>query len=457
MFSAASVLTQHYPRAAACPASRLCLLSLPDLLCILALGMPAVAPAANPVAQARVWPAQDYTRVTLESAAPVQFQLLQLKNPDRLVLDLEDVAVSPALDELAGKIGAADPYVKAVRIGRFRPGVVRLVFDLKGEVKPEVFTLRPIAEYGHRLVLDIYPARAVDPLLALLEEKSQGVRPEFPATPAVKPVPGPVGNTDVTRQAAGEAAPKAGPRPGKPDSQRLIVIAIDAGHGGEDPGAKGRRGTHEKNVTLAIARRLKTMVDQEPNMRGLLTRDGDYFIRLDQRVAKARKVYADLFVSIHADAFIKPDARGSSVFALSESGATSSAAKWLAKKENDADLIGGVNLDVQDPYLKMTLADLSFTAQINDSLKLAKSVLNELGEINTLHKASVEQAGFAVLKAPDIPSILVESAFISNPDEEKKLKSEAYQEKMADAILSGIKRYFAQNPPLARSRIAVTP
>ncbi len=432
-------------------------LSLPVLLCFIALCVPAVAPAANQVAQLRVWPAQDYTRVTLESAAPIQYQLLQLKNPERLALDLEDVAVTPPIDELAGKIGAADPYIKTVRIGRFKPGVVRLVFDLKAEVRPEVFTLRPIAEYGHRLVLDIYPALAVDPLLALLEEKSQGVRPEIPAPQAVKPAPVPAGTADLTRETASEAAPKAGPRPGKPDSQRLIVIAIDAGHGGEDPGAKGRRGTHEKNVTLAIARRLKTRVDQEPNMRGLLTRDGDYFIRLDQRVAKARKVYADLFVSIHADAFIKPDARGSSVFALSESGATSSAAKWLAKKENDADLIGGVNLDVQDPYLKMTLADLSFTAQINDSLKLAKSVLIELGEINTLHKAFVEQAGFAVLKAPDIPSILVETAFISNPDEEKKLKNEAYQEKMADAILSGIKRYFAQNPPLARSRIAINP
>ncbi|MBI4189734.1 MAG: N-acetylmuramoyl-L-alanine amidase [Betaproteobacteria bacterium] len=406
--------------------------------------------AATQVTSARIWPAQDYTRVTLESAVPLQHQVLRLKNPERLVLDLENVAITPALDELAAKVGANDPYVQAVRIGRFKPGVVRLVFDLKAEAKPEVFMLRPIAEYGHRLVLDIYPAQAVDPLLALLE-KTQVMRPETPA---------PQAKDDKSADAAGvppETVSKPGTRPGKPDSQRLIVVAIDAGHGGEDPGAIGRRGTYEKNVTLAIARKLKTMIDQEPNMRAVLTRDGDYFIPLQMRVQKARRVHADLFVSIHADAFIRPDARGSSVFALSENGATSAAARWLAKKENEADLIGGVNLDVSDPYLKQTLLDLSQTATINDSLKVAKSVLSGLGEINALHKGSVEQAEFAVLKAPDIPSILVETAFISNPDEERKLKNDAYQDKMADAILAGIKRYFAQNPPLARSRIAANP
>jgi N-acetylmuramoyl-L-alanine amidase len=192
-------------------------------------------------------------------------------------------------------------------------------------------------------------------------------------------------------------------------------------------------------------------------MRAVLIRDGDYYIPLHMRVQKARRVNADLFVSVHADAFIKPHARGSSVFALSERGATSVAANWLAKRENEADLIGGVNLDVQDPYLKRTLLDLSQTATINDSLKLAKSVLTELGEINTLHKPHVEQAGFAVLKSPDIPSILVETAFISNPQEERRLRDPAYQNKMADAILSGIKRYFAKNPPLARDRLAQNP
>jgi len=429
------------------------------LFCLLAL--PNAALAATQVTSTRVWPAQDYTRITLESTTPIRHQLLQLKNPERLVLDLEDLAVSPSISELAGKIGANDPYVKSVRVGRFMPGVLRLVFDLKTDAKPEVFTLRPIAEYNHRLVLDIYPAHAVDPLLALLEKTQTMQLPAGAAPPATdggKPVEAPIAApAEVARATPAEIAPKAGPRRDRNDNQRLMLVAVDAGHGGEDPGAKGRRGTHEKVVTLAIARKLKAMIDQEPNMRAVLTRDGDYFIPLHGRVQKARRVSADLFVSIHADAFIRPDARGSSVFALSERGATSAAARWLAKKENEADLIGGVNLDVSDPYLKQTLLDLSQTATINDSLKLAKSVLGELGGINTLHKAAVEQAGFAVLKSPDIPSILVETAFISNPDEEKKLKDEAYQDKMATAILSGIKRYFAQNPPVARARVAVNP
>ena len=432
-------------------------------LCVLLVSLipSLVAIAATPVTSARIWPAPDYTRVTFESTLPLKHQILLLKNPERLVMDLDDVAITPALNELASKIGSDDPYVKAVRIGRFKPGTVRLVFDLKTEAKPEIFLLRPIAEYGHRLVLDIYPAQAVDPLTTLLE-KSQSPRPELPAISA----------SGETRSTAPEAAPptetvratipaattsKSTARSGKPESQRLIIVALDAGHGGEDPGARGRRGTYEKDVTLAIARTLKVMIDQEPNMRAVLTRDGDYFIPLQLRVQKARRVNADLFVSIHADAFIRPEARGSSVFALSENGATSAAARWLARKENEADLIGGVNLDVSDPFLKQTLLDLSQTATINDSLRVAKSVLGKLGEINTLHKGSVEQAGFAVLKAPDIPSILIETAFISNPDEERKLTSQAYQEKLADAVLAGIKRYFAQNPPLARTRVAANP
>lgn len=416
------------------------------------------AHAATPITSTRVWPAQDYTRITLESAVPIGYQLLLLKNPERLVLDLEDVASTPAIEELGGKIGANDPYVKALRVGRFKPGVTRLVFDLKTEAKPEIFTLKPIAEYGNRLVLDIYPARAIDPLMALLENQSASAPPTEAATTAPAPDTKPEAVAATPADAVKtEKTAKSAPRAPRADNQRLVVIAVDAGHGGEDPGARGRRGTHEKDVTLAIARKLKTMIDQEPNLRAVLTRDGDYFIPLHHRVEKARRVNADLFVSVHADAFVKPNARGSSVFALSERGATSSAAKWLAKRENAADLIGGVNLDVQDPYLKMTLTDLSFTAQINDSLKLAKAVLSQLGEINALHTARVEQAGFAVLKAPDVPSILVETAFISNPDEEKKLKDQTYQEQMAEAILSGIKRYFAQNPPLARSRMALNP
>ncbi len=454
MFRAAAAITRLGARATARHSSPLGF----ELLVLCLLLLPGAALAAMQVTSTRVWPAQDYTRITLESAAPIEHQLLLLKNPDRLVLDLANVAATPALEALAGQVGASDPYVKAIRIGRFKPGVMRLVFDLKAEAKPEVFTLRPVADYGHRLVLDIYPAQAVDPLLALLE-KSQAW-PDAPTGPPArdaKPAEATAALAESVRPVQAEAAPRAGTRPVKPDNQRLIVVVVDAGHGGEDPGALGQRGTREKDITLAIARKLKAKADQEPNLRVVLTRDGDYFIPLHQRVEKARKVRADLFISIHADAFIKPQARGSSVFALSENGATSSAARWLAKKENDADLIGGVNLDVQDPYLKMTLTDLSFTAQISDSLKLARAVLSELGGINALHKAVVEQAGFAVLRAPDIPSILVETAFITNPDEERKLRDDAYQDQMAGAILSGIRRYFALNPPLARGRLAFNP
>jgi N-acetylmuramoyl-L-alanine amidase len=334
-------------------------------------------------------------------------------------------------------------------VGRFKPDVVRLVFDLKSEVKPQLFALAPVGDYGHRLVLDLYPLVPPDPLLAFLDkhqaQREESAAPSEPAAPRIKVQPLPV---------PGPALP---PALGAPDAKRLIIVAVDAGHGGEDPGARGRGGTNEKDVTLAIAQKLKARIDQEPGMRAILTRDGDYFVPLHMRVEKARRVKADLFVSIHADAWVRPDANGSSVFALSENGASSAAARWLAKRENDADLIGGVNLQGKDQYLAMTLADLSLTAQINDSLKLGRAVLDELGGINNLHKPHVEQAGFAVLKAPNIPSILVETAFISNPQEERKLKSDAYQEQMADAVFTGIKRYFAKNPPLARDRIATNP
>ena len=410
---------------------------------------------AAQITSARVWPAQDYTRVTLETQAPVKYTLLALKDPERMVLDIEDVEITAVLTGLTDKIGAADPYVKAVRIGRFKPGVVRLVFDLKSEVKPQAFTLAPVGEYGHRLVLDLYPlVPAADPLLAFLEkhEAQQRASPDEP--PAEKP--GPAARPPAPSVASSPTVPSSKAAP-VPEARRLVIVAIDAGHGGEDPGARGRGGTHEKNVTLAIAKKLKERIDQEPNMRAVLTRDGDYFVPLHMRVEKARRVRADLFVSIHADAWVKPTASGASVFALSEHGASSAAARMLAKRENDADLIGGVNLNGKDQYLAMTLADLSLTAQINDSLKLGRHVLDELGGINTLHKPQVEQAGFAVLKAPNIPSILVETAFISNPDEEKKLRSDAYQDQIAEAVLAGIKRYFAKNPPLARDRIAATP
>lgn len=418
--------------------------------------------AAPTVTAARVWPAAEYTRITLETSSPVKFSHSIVKDPERLVLDLEGIEPNAALTTLSSKVGEADPYIRLVRVGRFKPGVVRVVLDLKTEVKPSVFTLPPVGEYGHRLVVDIYPAQAVDPLMALVESPRQAAEggpvvaaaaPEAQAEPRAELVE-PKASLPEARNPPAEKPLKTEKRKSDLQVTRLITVAIDAGHGGEDPGARGARGTHEKEVTLAIARRLKAVVDDEPNMRGVLIRDGDYFIPLHGRVAKARKVSADLFVSIHADAFIRPEARGSSVFALSERGATSAAARWLAKKENEADLIGGVNLDVKDPYLARTLLDLSQTATINDSLKLGKAVLNELGGINTLHKNAVEQAGFAVLKSPDIPSILVETAFISNPDEENRLTDDAYQEKMAKAILSGIRRYFAKNPPLAKSRLA---
>jgi N-acetylmuramoyl-L-alanine amidase len=416
---------------------------LPVVFAVVAF--PVAASAAVTLSAARVWPAQEYTRITLESAVPVTYTLLQVKNPERLVLDLEDVALDATLNELAAKIGDRDPFVKSVRTGRFKPNVVRVVLDLRTEVQPQIFLLKPIGDYGHRLVLDIYPLVPPDPLLALIE-KPEIV--QFVQEPAQRSAP------DVaSAPAPASTEPKRAPKAGEPVVARLVTIAVDAGHGGEDPGARGHNGSHEKDVTLAIAKKLKERIDSEPNMRAVLTRDGDYFIPLQQRVAKARKVNADLFVSVHADAFVSPDAHGSSVFALSERGATSAAARWLAKKENEADLIGGVNIDVKDPMLKQVLIDLSQTATINDSLKLARAVLGELGGVNRLHKAHVEQAGFAVLKAPDIPSILVETAFISNPDEEARLNDETYQDRIADAVVAGIKRYFAKNPPLAKSKL----
>ena len=358
-----------------------------------------------------------------------------MKDPERLVLDLEGVEFNAALAELNGKVTADDPYIDKLRAGRNRPGVTRIVLDLKTEVKPQAFALKPIADYGHRLVLDIYPLVAPDPLAALIQADGKLPKAEEPA-----PAPAP-----------GAVAAAPAPLPAKPKVARLATIVIDPGHGGEDPGALGRMGSREKDITLVIAKRLKALIDEEPNMRAVLTRDGDYYLPLHLRVEKSRKVKADLFVSIHADAFMKPHARGSSVFALSERRATSEAAKWLAKKENDADLIGGVNLDSKDKYLAKTLLDLSQTATIDHSLRLGSAVLRHIGGVNSLHKAQVEQASFAVLKAPDVPSILVETAFISNPEEEKRLNDEEYQDKLARAILAGIRDYVARHPPRPQS------
>lgn len=434
--------------------------------CLLAVFLPASASicAANTITAARVWPAQDYTRIAFEADQPIKYQLLILQNPDRLVIDMEDVQLTDVLKSLASKVLSSDPYVKQVRAGIFRPNVVRLVVDLKGEVKSNLFALPPAGDYKHRLVLDIYPLQ--DELMAMLGKRSAetesanqpkpviealpsiAVEPDVPAT-----VPATVPSTEPVVETAPAAAPAEIPVKNKED-ERLITIVIDAGHGGEDPGARGASGSREKDITLKIAKKLKEKLDAEPNMRGMLTRDGDYFVPLGTRVVKARKFKADLFISIHADAFTNPAARGSSVFALSEKGATSASARYLAKKENESDLIGGVSLGGRDPVLAKTLLDLSQAATINDSLKLGKAVLGHIGEINKLHKNHVEQAGFAVLKSPDVPSILVETAFISNPEEERKLIDDDYQDKLVDSILSGIKKYFASNPALAKIKVA---
>ena len=399
--------------------------------------------------------------MTLESAHPLRHHFFFVDDPQRLVVDLEGVDLGPELKALPEKVGNDDPYIKAVRVGVNRPNVVRVVFDLRTAVKPSIFPLAPAGEYKHRLVLDLYPEKPADPLLALVEPKGDPIR-EMAQAPVLESAPEPMAAAPAlpavkltVASAAPDESKAAAKVPPKPQVDRLVIVAIDAGHGGEDPGARGKGGTREKNVTLAIARRLKARIDREPNMRAVMVRDGDYFIPLAERVAKSRRVRADLFVSIHADAWVRPDARGSSVFALSERGATSTAARLLAQRENQSDLIGGVNLGVKDPVLARTLLDLSLTATINDSLKLGKAVLTELGDVNALHKEQVEQAGFAVLKAPDVPSILVETAFISNPEEEKRLKDSAYQDRIAGAILGGIKRYLAQNPPLARARVAI--
>ncbi len=418
---------------------------------ILLLGLCAQVAGAGAVKEVvvkavRLWPSPENSRITFELSDKVIYKYLRLKNPERLALDLQGVEPEGVLQELAAKVSAEDPLIASIRVAKNRPGVTRVVVQLKTEVRPQVFELKPMGEYGQRLVVDLYRAASasVDPQVGTATDtagKSSG------------------GNWVEVQTADGKIpdakaaqAAKLANAVVKPDYVRLITVAIDAGHGGEDPGAKGANGSHEKDITLSIARRVKALIDKQENMRAFLTRDGDYFIPLFERVNKARRAQADLFVSIHADAFVQAHARGSSVFALSEKGATSAAAKWLAKRENEADLIGGVNIDVKDVNVKQALIDMAQTAAIVDSLKLGRSVLQEIGDINQLHKGRVEQAGFAVLKAPDIPSILVETAFISNPDEEKRLTDNAYQDKMAAAITVGIKRYFDKKPPLARNK-----
>ena len=444
-------------------ASRRRLISTAGLLFVLPI-VPSLAHAATIVA-VRTWPADEYTRVTLEMDGELKAEHFTLENPHRMVVDIQGITLNTALNELVSKVRPNDPYINSVRVGQNKPDVVRLVFDLKQAIAPQVFTLKPIGEYKYRLVLDLYPKIAQDPLLAImnntgdadpLAEVLENLAQNSPVPAPVPSVPGqtlpPVARAPrpapAPRQERQEPAPPAANRNARPG--RPFLVALDPGHGGEDPGAIGRNGTREKDIVLSIARRLKKLIDSQPNMQAYLTRDGDFFVPLHVRVQKARRVKADLFISIHADAWIKPSARGSSVYALSQNGASSAAARWMAQRENDADLIGGVNLGSHNKQVAQVLLDLSTAAQINDSVKVGSRVLSEIGKINQLHKRDVERAGFAVLKAPDIPSILVETAFISNPEEERLLRSPAHQEKIASAMLTGIRGYFASSPALAR-------
>ena len=466
---------------------------------VLLLGVQHIAHGATIVA-VRVWPSKDYTRLTIESDGEIKARQFFIADPPRLAVDIEGIDLIPALRELVAKVKSDDPNISGIRVGQNAPGVVRLVMDLKQPMLPQVFTLKPIAAYQYRLVFDLYPAQPLDPLETLIAERLVEKSPAPAPSPAPAATASPAPSTarppardelgELMAQQSGKSSstpamvepparspapltarpsvsrptvtlPPAPPSPpvqaaapavpeGKTD--RFVIVALDPGHGGEDPGAVGPGGTREKDVVLQIAHRLRDRINQQPNMRAYLTRDSDFFVPLHIRVQKARKVQADLFISIHADAFFTARPQGASVFALSDKGASSSAARWMADKENSADLVGGLNVKAKDEQVQKALLDMSTTAQINDSLKLGSAMLGEIGSVGKLHKPRVEQAGFAVLKAPDIPSVLVETAFISNPDEEAKLRSEDYQVQLADALMRGIRRYFSRNPPLARNR-----
>ena len=442
---------------------------------VLLLGASEIAVGATILA-VRVWPAKAYTRVTIESDQALAARHFITEDPQRVVIDVDGLELSPALRELVGKIRADDPFIAGVRVGQFQPRVVRLVIDLKQPVAPQQFTLPPVAAYQHRLLLALYPVQETDPLLTLLREKELAeknaarqvedqladliARMERAPAGATPTAPAASSPPTVGVAAAPPALNTPAPAPEPPPVtagerqrvNRLIIVAIDPGHGGEDPGAIGPTGLREKDVVLSIALQLRDKLNAQRGMRVMLTRDADFFVPLHERVRKARRVQADLFVSIHADAFFRREARGASVFALSERGATSTAARWMADRENRADLVGGVNIDVKDAQVMRTLLDMSTTAQIKDSLKLGREVLSHIGRVGKLHKRQVEQAGFAVLKAPDVPSILVETAFISNPEEEAKLRDPEFKRKLVDALATGIRRYFAANPPLHRNR-----
>ena len=432
---------------------------------VLWLGAAQIARGATIVA-VRVWPAEDYTRVTIESDNALFASHFLIKEPRRLVIDLDGLELNPALRDLVGQIRADDPYIAGVRVGQFQPLVVRLVVDLKREIAPQQFTLAPVAAYRHRLVFDLKPIEPPDPLLELVRDREAAearaaqalqdalgqliARVDQPGLPGPTPPPAPPPKQLHTPAPAPPPAPLS--EEDKRSIERLIVIALDPGHGGEDPGAIGPSGLREKDVVLALALQLRDRLNAVPGMRAMLTREQDFYVPLHERVQKARRVQADLFVSIHADAFMRPEARGASVFALSSRGASSAAARWMAQRENASDLVGGINVEVADRQVMGALLDMSTQAQIKDSLRVGREVLKRIGDVGKLHKPHVEQAGFAVLKAPDIPSILVETAFISNPQEERLLRDPAYQAKLIDALALGIRRYFANSPPLARRR-----
>jgi len=451
---------------------------------VLLLGAHQIARGANVVA-VRIWPAEEYTRVTIESDGALQARQFFVSDPPRLAVDIEGIDLLPGLRELVGQLKSDDPNIARIRVAQNAPNVVRLVVDLKLAVKPQVFNLQPVAAYQHRLVLDLYPLNPPDPLEQLISQRlrdldaaseraarllgleTDRMTDRGAATADPDPANDPLGaliaqaERDAANGTRSSAPPTvaggtANPPARKAKTDRLIIVALDPGHGGEDPGAIGPGGTYEKDVVLAIARRLRdrinaTRVNGNP-MRAFMTRDADFFVPLQVRVQKAQRVQADLFISLHADAFYTPRPQGASVYALSTRGATSAAARWMADKENASDLVGGLNVKAKDATLQRALLDMSTTAQINDSLKLGASMLGEVGRIGKLHKPRVEQANFAVLRAPDIPSVLVETAFISNPDEEKRLRSPKYQNELAEALLKGIVNYFSKNPPLARNR-----
>ena len=347
----------------------------------------------------RIWAGPEYTRAVFDVSGPTDYKLFELAKPDRIVLDIH----ASSFGETFGAPGAKG-LLKGIRAGKQGKDDARVVFDLAEGVRPKSFLLAPADKFGYRLVLDLYPATE-------------------------KPTP---------VKSVAEAAP------GKP---RDVVVAIDAGHGGDDPGATGASGAREKDITLSVARALKKQIDRTPGMSAVLTRDGDYFIPLEKRYAKARDEKADLFVSIHADAYKSSDARGSSVWVLSPRGATNEAARWLADRENRADLVGGVSLDDKDDTLAAVLLDLSQGATMGASNAVAEQVLTALRKLGPTHRGYVERANFVVLRSPDVPSILVETAFITNPDEEAKLKNADHRDKLATAILDGVNGYFRRSPP----------